>query len=285
MDEFDHPKSGLNLPRRLLRKVFGTVADVFRTGFPALGQRCPICGVLDEQDDPGCPVDRSADPGGPDGACGACRAELRQRTEGFCLRCGLIFEASSQPTTLCLDCRIAAPPWERVYFYGPYAGRLKALVLRFKFQGQLGLGGVLHDLLHRALESRDAPGHDLVVPVPLHPRRLRGRGFNQSLELARGLAQSTFKGRAGCAVRGDYGRLAPHALVRTRDTPPQHTLPRAGRMRNLTGAFQADPGQVRGRSVLLVDDILTTGATVRAATMELRHRGAQRVNLVVLARA
>ncbi len=150
-------------------------------------------------------------------------------------------------------------------------------MLRFKFQAQLGLGEVLHGLLRRSLEYRDVSGHDLIVPVPLHPRRLRRRGFNQSLELARGLARGKFGGR--------YGRLEPQVLVRVRDTPPQHTLPRAVRMRNLAGAFQGDPYLARGRSVLLVDDILTTGATVRAATKELKRCGATRVDLIVLARA
>ncbi len=154
-------------------------------------------------------------------------------------------------------------------------------MLRFKFQAQLGLGEVLHGLLRRSLEFRDVPGHDLIVPVPLHPRRLRGRGFNQSLELARGLAQDKFGGK----LEGTYGRLEPQALVRVRDTPPQHALPRAVRMRNLAGAFLADPVRIRGRSVLLVDDILTTGATVRAATKELKRCGATRVDLLVLARA
>ncbi|WP_158269840.1 ComF family protein [Desulfonatronum sp. SC1] len=179
--------------------------------------------------------------------------------------------------TLCLDCRVTPPPWEEAFFYGPYEGRLKALVLRFKFQGQLGLGGVLHGLLRRSLEFRGALGHDLIIPVPLHPRRLRGRGFNQSLELARGLVQGESEGK--------YGRLEPHALIRVRDTPPQHTLPRADRVHNLAGAFQASPAKLRGRSVLLVDDILTTGATVRAATKELKRCGATRVDLLVLARA
>lgn len=222
---------------------------------------------------------------GPDGACATCRAELPQRTKGFCLRCGLILGASSQPATVCLDCRISPPPWECAYFYGPYEGRLKSMVLRFKFQGQLGLGEVLHGLLHSALESRNAPGHDLIVPVPLHPRRLRGRGFNQSLELARGLIRSNDRPGPASSKGSRYGCLAPEALIRVRDTPPQHTLPRADRMRNLSEAFQADPVRVQGRAVLLVDDILTTGATVRAAATELKRRGAKCVNLIVLARA
>ena len=173
----------------------------------------------------------------------------------------------------CLECRLDPPPWENVFFYGPYEGRLKALVLRYKFQAQLGLGEVLHALLRQSLAYHKAPGHDLIVPMPLHPRRLRQRGFNQSLELARGISG------------GRFGQLEPRAVTRIRDTPPQHTLPRADRLHNLSGAFLAEPGLVQGRSVLLVDDILTTGATVHAASRALLRCGATRVNLLVLARA
>ncbi|WP_084032005.1 ComF family protein [Desulfonatronum lacustre] len=289
MGEFSQAELGLSSLRHVAGRCRGVVADFFRSGFPALGRRCPVCGILADVDAPGGAGAWGDDSSGVFGVCAACRAELPQRTEGFCLRCGLIFRVSSEPATLCLDCRVAPPPWEDAFFYGPYEGRLKALVLRFKFQAQLGLGEVLHGLLRRSLEFRDVPGHDLIVPVPLHPRRLRGRGFNQSLELARGLAQDKFGGKSGGKFGGKfagrYGRLEPHALVRLRDTPPQHTLPRAVRRRNLAGAFLADPARVRGRSVLLVDDILTTGATVRAATRELKRCGATRVDLLVLARA
>lgn len=205
--------------------------------------------------------------------CTACRADLAQRTGGYCPRCALVFGASTDPATLCLQCRVSPPPWENTYFYGPYEGRLKSLVLRFKFQAQLGLGEVLHVLLHQALACGSAPDHDLVIPVPLHPRRLRHRGFNQSLELARGVSGE------------DSRKLEPNAVTRVRDTPAQHTLPRAKRLDNLADAFLADPAHVQGRSVLLVDDILTTGATVQAASQALLQAGATRVSLLVLARA
>jgi ComF family protein len=277
MGEFSQAKSGLSPLGRVASRCRGVVAGFFRSGFPALGLRCPVCGVLADVDAPGGSGACGDDSGGGLDACAVCRAELPQRTGGFCLRCGLIFPVSSEPATLCLDCRVTPPPWGDAFFYGPYEGRLKALVLRFKFQAQLGLGEVLHGLLRCSLEFRDVSGHDLIVPVPLHPRRLRRRGFNQSLELARGLARGKLEGR--------YGRLEHQAMVRVRDTPPQHTLPRAARMHNLTGAFLGDPAIFRGRSVLLVDDILTTGATVRAATKELKRCGAPRVDLLVLARA
>ena len=185
----------------------------------------------------------------------------------------MIYAEAAEPPTLCLDCRVSPPPWDTVIFFGPYEGRLKELVLRFKFQSQLGLGGVLHSMLRLSLSARGVSDHDLIIPVPLHSRKLSRRGFNQSLELARGLAD---KGS---------GRLEPRALTRIRNTPAQHTLPRAKRMHNLTGAFQADPSLVRERSVLLIDDILTTGATAHAASRALRQGGAANIDLLVLARA
>lgn len=95
-------------------------------------------------------------------------------------------------------------------------------------------------------------GFDVTAPIPLHHKKLRVRGFNQSLELARGLPE------------GISCTLGPQLLVRARDTPAPPNLPRAQRLSNLQGAFKADPSGVRGKSVLLVDDILATGATATA---------------------
>jgi len=116
--------------------------------------------------------------------------------------------------------------------------------------------------------------HDLLVPVPLHLRRLRWRGFNQALLLTRPLAQ-----RCGA-------RLDPFVLARTRPTSPQVGLDEAARRRNIAGAFAVrDPAVVRRRSVLLIDDVYTTGATVEECARVLRRAGASRVDVLVLARA
>ncbi len=127
-------------------------------------------------------------------------------------------------------------------------------------------------MLHAAFARLGPPVPDVVVPVPLHERRLRERGFNQSLELARGLA-----GRTGIG-------LAATALSRLRDTVPQARLERAERLLNLKGAFAADPRQVAGRRVLLVDDVSTTGATLVECTAALLAAGAATVDVAVLAR-
>ena len=116
--------------------------------------------------------------------------------------------------------------------------------------------------------------HDLVVPVPLHLERLRWRGFNQALSLARALVP-----------RGD-ARLAPMALVRQRATAAQVGLGEADRRHNIRGAFAvSDRARVRGRRVLLVDDVMTTGATADECAGTLRRAGARQVDVLVLARA
>jgi ComF family protein len=111
------------------------------------------------------------------------------------------------------------------------------------------------------------PNADLVIPVPLHRRRLRVRGFNQAAEL----------------VRGAGGRPALSQLARVRDTPPQTDKPPPARLANVAGAFAAR--EVRGARVLLVDDVMTTGATVDACARTLREAGAASVFVLALARA
>ncbi len=169
------------------------------------------------------------------------------------------------------------PPWKRVVFYAQYAGALRACILAYKLEKRLGLGSLLQRLLLEAwaygADLSRMPSPELIVPVPLHPGRLRTRGFNQSLELARPLAR-----RTGAS-------LSPGALRRIRPTLPQFTLQRHERARNMQGAFAADTSLVRGCRVLLVDDIMTTGATLLECADTLRSAGAKRIDLLVLARA
>jgi ComF family protein len=161
-----------------------------------------------------------------------------------------------------------------VAFHGRYEGVLRQLVLDFKFHGQLGqgrlLGGFLAEAWRRGPEAAgEAP---LLVPVPLHPRRLVWRGFNQSLELAK------VAGRLlGLPVRAD-------GMARIRHTTPQSQLPGPRRLSNIQGAFRAESAVVAGRAVVLVDDVMTTGATVETAARALRQAGAARVDVLVVAR-
>jgi ComF family protein len=121
-------------------------------------------------------------------------------------------------------------------------------------------------------------GHDVLVPVPLHPKRLRKRGFNQSLLLAREFSQR--KGAPGVPL------VLPRALVRARSTATQAGLSLSEREANIKGAFVVvSPGKIKGMRLLLVDDVLTTGATARACARALMDAGALRVDVLTLARA
>nr|WP_209280208.1 ComF family protein [Desulfobaculum xiamenense] len=211
--------------------------------------------------------------------CPRCAGELAPRLGGHCPLCGALYADAEAPVYLCGACRRAPRPWAAFHFHGAYAGALRRLVLEFKFSSRLGRSALLGRFVREAcvrdgwpgsLDDAGAFGGWLVVPVPLHPRRLRHRGYNQSLELARAVC------RPGC-------ELAPQALTRRVETVPQLGLSAARRRENVRGAFEAD-ACVAGRAILLVDDVMTTGGTLEAATRALLRAGAARVEVLVLAR-
>jgi ComF family protein len=160
------------------------------------------------------------------------------------------------------------------FSFGPYEGALRTLVLELKYRSRQRVARHLAELLARdpACRTLAEPGA-LLVPVPLHPCRRRERGFNQAELLALALA----------------ARLAracePAVLVRRRETRPQAGLTAAARRRNVAGAFAVRrQARVAGRLVVLVDDVVTTGATVQACAQALRAAGAREVRLVSAAR-
>jgi ComF family protein len=151
---------------------------------------------------------------------------------------------------------------------------LRELILAYKYQAQLGYNRLLRQLLLQAFELHLAEHvalDSLVVPVPMHVDRLKQRGFNQSLELARAL------GSQGLEINA-------WALQRVQPTRPQTGLERSRRWKNLQGAFGVNKQAVKDRQVLLVDDVYTTGTTVGLCSRELLKAGARQVQVLVLAR-
>ncbi|MEP7364365.1 MAG: ComF family protein [Acidobacteriota bacterium] len=172
---------------------------------------------------------------------------------------------------MCLLCSSGINRFEAAYSYGVYEGELRELIHLFKFQRIESLAKPLGRLLLRSLPPSEA--FDAIVPVPLHWRRRFSRGFNQAQLLARVLGQSLH-----IPVR--------MALRRARSTDTQSSLTGIARRRNVRGAFQIRSSpHIAGASLLLVDDVFTTGATANACAMELKAAGARRVTVLTIARA
>ena len=179
-------------------------------------------------------------------------------------------------------CRRAAPPFERAVAYGGYAGSLRELVHLLKYQQVRPAATLLGSLVHKALQAVDLPDSVLVVPVPLWRGKRRTRGFNQAEEIARALVRSLARssGAATCI------QLDTTSLVRRRETISQTGLTRHQRRANVRGAFAVVPkDRIAGRSILLVDDVMTTGTTASECARVLLKAGAKEVFVATVARA
>lgn len=164
--------------------------------------------------------------------------------------------------------------FEQARSFAAHEGTLRALVQRFKYDGFRPLAKPLGRFLSQAAERLSEPSFDLAVPVPLHRKRESQRGFNQAELLALEVAKLR---RIPLGVKD---------CVRVRDTPPQTGLRAAERRKNVAGAFDVpQPKRVRGRRVLLMDDVLTTGATANSCAQALRKAGAKGIWVATVARA
>jgi ComF family protein len=239
-------------PPRRYRSWLEPVLDLV---FPAL---CPVCG---ERSD-----DRTHRP-----FCAACWSGLPLWDDAGCPGCARLFVGLPAGSS-CEECRRAPPPFQWARAAGAYRDGLRAAIHALKFRGRVAVAAPLAGLLAER-GAAAAASVDAVVPVPLHPVRLAERGFNQAEVLA-----------APCA-RAWARPLVTGTLVRTRPTRPQTELDAAERGANVAGAFSVRrPAALAGLRVLLIDDVLTTGATARAAAHALREAGATAVGVLVVAR-
>lgn len=197
-------------------------------------------------------------------------ADRMPRIACACPRCGL---ARAHPDVAgCASCEPATLPYGRCHAAYEYGDPVAGLIQSLKYGGRLPNARVLGTLLGESLAAQAAHhAVDLLLPMPLHPSRLAERGYNQSVEIARWTAR-----RLGLEV-------GPGLLVRLRATRPQVGLSLAERRSNLSGAFAASAA-VCGRRVALLDDVVTTGSTVREAAQALRAVGAASVDVWCVAR-
>jgi ComF family protein len=212
-----------------------------------------------------------ADPGA---LCADCWRNLNFVSPPHCVRCGVPFARDVGERTLCVDCLVRPPRYRQARAAMVYDARSRRLVLPFKHADRTDMAPACGAWMARAGAELVAQA-DLVAPVPLHWRRLLVRRYNQAVLLARAVARE-----AGLA-------LAPDLLRRTSWTASQAGLRAKERQRNVRGAFDVHPrwrGKLANRSVLLVDDVLTTGATVEACVAALLRAGAAHVDVLTLAR-
>lgn len=197
--------------------------------------------------------------------CPACAADFFCAETRRCARCALRIAAGE----VCGACLRRPPPFDASFTVADYAVPMAAMILALKSHGRLELAAPLAQLL--AARAAQLPRDTLVLPVPLAFERLQERGFNQSEQLARALAR-----RLSLAY-------VPDLLVRVRHAPPQQSLALDARRRNVRGAYAA-LRPLAGESVVVVDDVMTTGATLAEIATTLKRAGAARVTNLVLAR-
>ncbi len=223
----------------------------------ALPPRCPGCGIIVEADD---------------AFCLTCWSGMRFLGEPCCARCGVPFEHERGGEAACGACLADPPPFDSARAVLAYGDIARKVALKLKYGRRVGLARLVARHMARRLPTLDAP--PLIVPVPLHRWRLWWRGFNQSALIAEHLGKA-------CGLPVDK-----HALLRVRATQPLRSMQARQRAKAVAGAFALAKGhELKGRAVLLIDDVHTSGATAAACARALKRGGASSVHLLCWARA
>ena len=207
--------------------------------------------------------------------CTACWQTIRPLQHPVCARCDQPFASQAAttytPNHQCQQCQEQPPEFQRAWTLFPYLSPLREAICSFKYRGKHTLARPLARLMISALPSEIDV--DVIIPVPLHPTRLRAREFNQSLLLADQLSRHLIR------------PVSPTQLVRIAATDPQTTLTRQARLRNLRKAFEVRrPQDLVEKRILLVDDVFTTGTTLNECAKTLRKAGSGPVFALTLAR-
>jgi len=218
--------------------------------------------------------------------CRECMTDFRAIGSPMCVKCGMMFEAESAEDHYCGYCIQSPKAYGKARAIGVFDGTCMELVHAYKYRGKIQLAqplGML--LLYAFIHYWRGTGIDCIVPIPLHPNRFKQRGFNQVYLLVRNWSRYLYQLNPNFRGTGQF-HINRNDLIRNRETIPQTGLGKRQREANVDGAFKIrDPAAITGKSILLVDDVYTTGATVEACTKVLLNNGALKVDVLTLARA
>ena len=206
--------------------------------------------------------------------CWECWNKIKKNTPPFCHCCGRVLKKNSFAKHICPECVRKKFHFDRAYSPCIYDGAIKELIHEFKYNGKDYLGNTLSKLMINFIKEYDLPVEyiDFIVPVPLHKSRLREREFNQSQILSKHIASEFNK------------PLLADTLIRHRQTRTQTELDTEKRLTNVEGSFRVENKEiVRGKNILLIDDVLTTAATSSEAAFTLKSSGAGIVFVLTLA--
>ena len=216
--------------------------------------------------------------------CHVCMADFSPVTPPICTQCGIQFKSMAGEDHLCGQCISAEKPFISARACGQHAGALMKLIHAYKYSGNTALGRPFGTLLHiHFLKHYAQTQIDFIIPVPLHKRKLRKRGFDQ---VAYMLYHWPWL-KTGGQRRTDNGSvLADKLLIRVKNTDTQTGLDRKKRAENIKNAFAVtDTDKIRNSRILLIDDVYTTGATLEECALALKRAGASEVYFLTLARA
>ena len=207
--------------------------------------------------------------------CRECLSTIHVTSTPLCTSCGLPFTAPEGSNHLCEECILSPPPFSIARSLGKYEAALLDTIHLFKYHGKISVGEDLGRMMATAsYDSLVIQDYSLIIPVPLHPKRLRERGFNQSLILARQISNMF-------SIPLDFTTLR-----RTVRTQAQVNLSRQERSANVRGAFAVtDRSRIEDKKILLIDDVYTTGSTVKECSRLLEKNGAEEVAVLTMARA
>lgn len=212
--------------------------------------------------------------------CEKCRLRLTHNDK-CCVQCAeelptKMASVSAPQSKRCGRCISNPPAFQQTFFAYDYNGPVAKLIQRFKFNEALILNQLLTDMVTSRLRAHDFPLPDALIPVPLHPARLKQRGFNQSYELAKSVGKAL--------------NIPVHQalLIRTRNTPNQSGLDRKTRENNVKGAFRFQASQdktcLSGKHLAIIDDVITTGSTTREVAKVLKRSGVSRISVIAVAK-